>query len=457
MNKKILLIILLATAFLIPGWRNAFCQGKIKALAWIPRELGITTETTAGTKKLFSQLTEEAFAPERVLSPLQEFKSSKGQVPEIKKRIAGTFDRVSVFTEEEKEIMKAGKYSISEGGDIAAVPLAKAFYLEQYSAQIMEELKKSFTLTPEQEKRFQEHQSRLQHFVADMEQGWAGRLGETTFKNFYVQSHFLNKEFRLNMLSEQSQEIVALLQSQKGDKGFFLISPEESEKFVHFSLQEQKRYAMFKYKEATSEVFAYFRKGPNNMSDWQFKQFYAWRHRAEYFKNLCWALQNATAPRTTIGIRFARPIPLSFGPFAGSRFLSDAQRIGKLQYYADHPFADVGKNLEVLAELKQQRELYNRYAFAQAFNVPYEKVPSMSENYFSSIKQVHAMFGEDAVNKIGGHDTENVIKELSAQIHFFNQEKANFVPKDESDFVEYYKLSQAKITYSVLLNDFLKR
>ena len=471
MNKKIFIGVL-SCLFLLPGWVITLAQGGsvgkavIKASAWIPKRANIVTKVTDAVKqKSFEKLLEEALDSPSKLVPLDNFQGSPEQVANISTRISHTFGYSKLFSAEEKEVLREGTLKrFSQGGDGAFLPLAKALYLEGLDAQIMAELEKQVNLSPTERKAYMGRKLKLQSFVADMENGWGGRLSETSFRGvndpskylvdgFPLQNPVRGGAFYLNTLKDNSSEIDRLLNHGGINKGFFLLNKGENTYFASLPLAEQRKFAQFQYQQAAENVFYYYKKGFLNMTANDFKQFYAWRYRAEYFRNLAGVLETEIYPRSTISLGFEEPLN---SPFAQLRLLTPAQRIGKLQFNIDR-MADSETKQLLSTELARQEALYGRHAFSQAFGVPYNQVPDLrSYHYDEGLAQIDSMFGQRKKDGkwwsdvIRGFETSYGLEKHNDVLRKIDNAQQAFAPKLKEDFMQYYKWSHEKEVYGSL-------
>ena len=466
MNKK--LLVLLIGLFLLPV--KASCDGWTEALTWIVKRAGVTSASNQSTKILFSDLAKSSLLSTRELVPLTHTLGANMAVDNVKNRITHDFIKSNLYTKQEKEVLKVvppfnqsrGDRLMSIDGDVAIVPIARALYLEQFSAQVMSELSRRVELTPDDLVAFHLHQEKLQNFIEDMERNWSGRLGQTTFQNSVeIYSSQMGGRVALDIMRGDNGRITNLLEAGGGDKASFLLAKAEGKEFAALTLEEQKNYARRKYHESAEVVLFFLRKGPENMTNGEFKQFYIWRSRAEYFRNLSLMLDQAEAPLNSIIIRMKRPAKVP-GMKAGNsldklELLDDAQRLGQLQFFADLAQPLSKEYIEISTELAHQKGLYETYAFGKTFGIPYERVPYLGEGEFSSSKQIEMMFGTKTMEKIENMSPKDKVKSLISVIGKITDRQAQLRKSVNADFAEYYRLSREKETYQNLLKIFRKQ
>ncbi|MBO7190687.1 MAG: hypothetical protein J6V32_01065 [Elusimicrobiaceae bacterium] len=471
MNKKFFIVVL-SGLFLLPGWNIVLAQGGaagkalVKASSWIPKRANIVTEITDAVKqKSFEKLLGEALDSPSKLVPLENFQGSPEQVGNITNRIAHTFGYSKLFSAEEKKLLREGNaQKFSEGGDKALLPLAKALYLEGLDAQIMAELGKQITFSEAEMKAYIDRKLKLQRFIADMENGWGSLLSQTSFRGadnpsryivngFLLQNPVRGGSFHLDMVKDRAAEIDRLLSKGGINKGFFLLNKQENAYFASLSLADQRKFAQIKYQQAAESVFYYYRKGFLNMTANDFRQFYAWRNRAEYFRNLSKVLETETFPRSTISLGFEEA-PNS--PFAQLRLLPPAQRMGRLQFDIDR-MVDSEAKQTLVTELARQKSLYERHAFSQTFGVPYHQVPDLNGRHYDEfLTQIKFMFGKRKSDGklwsdvIRGFETSYGLEKHNDVLRKITNAQQAFAPKLKEDFMQYYKWSYEKGVYGSL-------
>lgn len=160
-----------------------------------------------------------------------------------------------------------------------------------------------------------------------------------------------------------------------GQPPSFILTSHELKEFPTLSLEQQRQFAQSGLEAAQQQLVQFLCLDPTKISAAQFTAFYRSKCQWYYFFQLTKVLQTATEPRKTAIVRVYKPLNIDFLPDP-QLLLTDAQRLGKLQFYLDFYTQDQA-NLQraELLQAEQLRQGINRpYAKAEALDIPYEKV-----------------------------------------------------------------------------------
>lgn len=155
----------------------------------------------------------------------------------------------------------------------------------------------------------------------------------------------------------------------------FILTRAELVEFPQLSLEQQRQYAWQVTTQSYQQILLWLQKDPGTLSSVQFEEFYRLKCRWYYFTQLTKVLRNATLPRASAVIRLRKTLPIDFLPEADQP-LTDAQRLGKVQFYLDYYTQDVPvpQRAEVLAKAKDHQRSNDCYAQAEVLHIPYEKL-----------------------------------------------------------------------------------
>lgn len=181
-----------------------------------------------------------------------------------------------------------------------------------------------------------------------------------------IHSYVFSKEDILNLLADPSQPPA------------YVLARRELEAFPQMTLEEQQNFVRQTLAQNLENLSELLTAGPDKLTTAQYTTYYLLKLRRQYFTLLERVINAAQKPRNTIIIRVKKQIPLPFLPHNESR-LTDAQRLGKLYFYADsmRQRGEAGPTepfIALQAEIARQEKLYQPYAQAEAFNIPYEAV-----------------------------------------------------------------------------------
>lgn len=271
------------------------------------------------------------------------------------------------------------------------------------------------------EKAFGRHQELLQHTLAEVEQFAREEIA---------------KQFNSSLFS--TEEINHLLADPSQPQAFIL-SRKEIETFPTLSLEEQKTFAQNAWQNAVRMQTQLLATNPQTLTTQRFSDYYYLKLRRSYFSLLANVLERASVPRRTIIIRVKKRLPFDFLPEANLP-LTDAQRLGKLYFYTEH-FQMRGpegleKSVALKAEAERQRQLYEPYALAEAFGVPYENALKRG------LPPTDILFGAEEAARLRMLTSRQAVDELPEKISALQTAQRQAHPKDEPlDFyVHYFRL-----------------
>ena len=237
------------------------------------------------------------------------------------------------------------------------------------------------------------------------------------------------------------EEIKHLLQTSQPPS--FILIRQEVEKFPHWSLEYQRFYAQHVVDSIQKNLKKIIEVDPQTLSEAKFEEYYLLKCRLFYFKQLTQVLNDATQPRNTIIIRQYRKLSLNFLPEPNQR-LTDAQRLGKIQFYLDYYQYDVPNKsyTDILnQEVLLQRNSYV-YAMAEALNIPYENVLGgkiLPAAKVLDAQTIHVLENTPAPEKANQAILE--MQKLSDEMALFRAQHPN---PTVQDYVTYYRLFTQK-------------
>lgn len=272
------------------------------------------------------------------------------------------------------------------------------------------------------EHAFSRHQELLQNTLAEVE----------NFGHEQITSRFSN-----TILTQEEQERIL---KDPAQPPAFIVSHREIERFPTLSLAEQQLFAQKALQDASRNLADILRQNPQEIPTHVYSNYYYYKLRQRYFSMLCKVMERAQAPRQTIIIRVRKKISLSFLP-ESEQLLTDAQRLGKLYFHQGLMQANTqSATTDLVAlqtEIARQTELYNPYALAEAFGIPYEKLLSQ-RNYLANI-----YFAEEEAAYINTLTSYQALEELPAKItHVQTQQNSLLAAKTLSldGYVHYFRL-----------------
>ena len=246
--------------------------------------------------------------------------------------------------------------------------------------------------------------------------------------------------FAYSWLSKE--HVQALLKSTAQPPSFILFS-KEINVFPTLSLPEQKAYARDEIISAQQTLLRLLQTPPQLLQTSDFGLYYRAKLRLRYFSLVSQTLRQAESPRNTLIIRIYEQIPLDFLPESNA-LLTDAQRLGKLYFYKDKAIFPEQQVL-LLAEISRQQSLYEYYAYAEAFQRPYEDL----------LKTLRAptsvVFENDPL--LTNWSAARVYQQIPVLIAELDRQMAQLRSTDhptKSDFINYFRLHIRKAFYQSL-------
>lgn len=274
------------------------------------------------------------------------------------------------------------------------------------------------------------------------------------FKNAYAE---LENFYLPSLVSRFShlfpKEQVKLLLLDPSQPSIFILNKGEIDKFPTLSLEEQKAYAQSIIQTLTPKMQKILKTPVELLPEEEFQNYYFQKLRLKYFSLLLQALEKATAPRKTIIIRVRKTPGISFLK-EGQTFMTDAQRLGFLHFYHDKFQTSLSGGtapdrelLEIKTVLAQQEKLYNHFAVAEAFNLPYETVFARGTSW----SPLYIPNGTKWEEYISTTDISLQVKPLIADIR--NQLLVMLAqePTDLNFYARYFRLKHQLSVYETLL------
>lgn len=242
---------------------------------------------------------------------------------------------------------------------------------------------------------FARHQQLLKHTLAEVEAFSREEIAAQ------IQRSVFSAEELQRLLKDPSQPAA------------FVLTAWEVKQFPALSLEQQRAFALNAGQNATSRMLELLRQNPQTIPTRHFSEYYYLKLRRRYFSLLYKALTHAQTPRKTLIVRVHKTIPLAFLPQPNIP-LTDAQRLGKLHYHlgllqanGHHSAADL---VALKTEIARQTELYQPYALAEAFGLPYEQVLARS------VYGADLYFSEQEAQNIMALSWQQTLDELPAKI-----------------------------------------
>lgn len=305
-----------------------------------------------GTAQSWKDLTKNAFSAQKIavhplskpLSGLTTGYAVKTTVPNwLKYRLSHS----NTFCRMEKEILDI------HPGNICAVSGKLSYFWDRdalLSANASSGEMNANALT--------RHQELLQNTLAEVEAFGKEEIGKIFHSSIF------------------SKEDIAQLLADPDQPPAFALYLQEIRTFPTLTLSAQQDFARRALEANTQALENLLSQSPEELSTAQYADYYRLKLRQRYFRLLWRTLENANAPRQTLIIRVRKQIELSFLP-GNDAWLTDAERLGKLYFYAAqiqaHTPQGVNEQLVALkSEIARQEKIYEVYAKAEAFNIPYE-------------------------------------------------------------------------------------
>ncbi len=237
------------------------------------------------------------------------------------------------------------------------------------------------------------------------------------------------------------QEELARLLKDPSQPAAFVLTRREVEQFPALSLTEQQSFAQNTWRQTTLRMAELLSQNPQVITTQNYAEYYYLKLRQRYFATLCQVLARAQTPRKTIIVRVHKKIALDFLP-DNAAALTDAQRLGKLHFDLGLLQANAKSAMPELvalkAEIARQTELYQPYAVAEAFGLPYEQVLK------HSVYHANIYFNEEeaqAINLLTSQQTVNELPGKIARIQAKRQELLAGKTLSPEGYVHYYRLT----------------
>lgn len=288
------------------------------------------------------------------------------------------------------------------------------------------------------EDAFLRHQDRLQSVLTELE-------------DFYIihdaQMGSLSKEWQGSpFLDDQIQ----LLRETPKQPQFHVLNAREVEIFPTLTHEEQVAFTTQLIEKQQSIINHFLNTPLEKILPGHASSYYRARIRQKYFKTLLSVLERKPVQRNSIIMRVPEKINIDFLPYA-KKSMTDAQRLGYLYFHNDAvaesiassqaPAVVTGMQPILQEELLRHIRVYNPYAMAQAFDIPYEKALSLRD-----YDRKKLFFNEDFIAYIDNSSSKELAETLPQHIEKVQQELAalrHTTPNPENlDFyVNYYRLS----------------
>lgn len=265
---------------------------------------------------------------------------------------------------------------------------------------------------------FLRHQDLLQNTLAETEAYWK--------EEFFSQlgSSMLPREEMLKLIGDFTQPPA------------YILKQDEINQFTGLTLQEQRSFVRRELQHSTNYLSGLLAQNPQEIPTRDYALYYYHKLRVRYFALLERFLSSAQMPRHTLIIRVKTSLPLPFLPQSGE-LLTDAQRLGKLYFYAERLKASAPNTQTVAlqAEIARQEKLYSLYAEAETFHIPYETVLRRPRTIYD-----YAL-GTAEAERLNTLSYKQLAEELPERIQQVQTQKRLITASSNQDFyIEYYRL-----------------
>ncbi len=338
-----------------------------------------------------------------------------------------------VFSRMEKEILLQKKAS-------EKAVLGKLSYFHDRDAQLFNALSLQRTSAQANEPAFWRHQNLLADTLAELESFFRTSLPE----------HLTTSLF--------SQERIKQLLADPVQPPAFVLGINEINFFASLSsLEQQRAWTQEAIRQTSADLNALLAKDPQTLKNFEFERFYLQKLRLEYFKTLQKVLSHATRARNSLIIRRKRVLKLDLP--GAEQPMTDAQRMGFLHYHLHKSAARIDltqkgdpavQNYLNLQHLTRQLSpVYEIYAEAEAFGVPYEQTIRHGSLWPDIILGPEK--GKELRHKMGNVPLE---AELSGYIEKLKSQMALMqaqTPDGLDFYVRYYRLERTKSLYDTYI------
>ena len=290
-----------------------------------------------------------------------------------------------------------------------------------------------------EEAAFWRHQNILSNTLAELETFYQGELPEAFSSGLF------------------SKEQVARLLQDPVQPPAFVLYPKEIEHFAALhTLAEQKAWAQQTLSRIRADLNTLLGKDPTRLQNNEFERYYVQKLRLIYFTTLQEVLAGAKEKRPSLIMRRKRALKANLP--GDDCPMTDAQRLGFWRYHLDklasaQPLlSQSGDHFAQYTQLKsllsRLAPVYEPYAVAEAFSVPYEQSLRLGTLWPDII--VGPQEGLQ-LRKMTAQESE---RQLPAKIRALNQQLADLrtqTPEDLSFYTRYYRLEKQKALYESFL------
>ncbi len=237
----------------------------------------------------------------------------------------------------------------------------------------------------------------------------------------------------------------------------FILNTSEIDTFASLNTLDQQRVWLEETLSYTKkDLAALLNKQPGSLKNYEFERYYLQKLRLVYFQTLQKILEKATDRRLSLIYRRKRSLNLDLP--GAKQPMTDAQRLGFLRYHlARQNIAQINfdqpaqnsfqKYTEIKVLLSQLAPIYEPYATAEAFGVPYEKAlrlgPSAPE----------IILGEEEGAKLRQYFEKGDASKWQQQLLTLEKQLNRLLNQDPDGvdfYTRYYRLEREKTLYSTL-------
>lgn len=291
------------------------------------------------------------------------------------------------------------------------------------------------------ESAFWRHQNTLTNTLAELED----------FYQDILPSRFTNTLF-------SPEDIKSLLADPIQPPAFVLSVREISQFAALNTLEQQRSWTDQMLHQTNADLNSLLAKQPTALKGFEFERYYIQKLRLDYFKTLQEVLSKSTDKRRSLIIRRKRVLKIELP--GAQQPMTDAQRLGFLRYHLDKLTAqnmditlpknsNLQKYLEIKALLGRLAPIYETYATAEAFAVPYEDVLRQGTLWPDII--VGKQTGLNLHQLLGKKPLKPLLAPRIFQLEQQLQAMRNQQPDGLDFYIRYYRLDREKALYNTFL------
>ena len=286
---------------------------------------------------------------------------------------------------------------------------------------------------------FEEHQRKLAELASTLENGLVSKT-QVSLDFRAEKDHEDFVSLLQKMPSGFIREDIARLVQSAGQPLFPVMGRKEIQQFAALdTIEAQRQWVAQSIDAVKSNQQALLSRDLTAFTDSEYRLYYMQNLRLKYLQGMQGILTKAQTPRKSLiyrrRMRLKENLPL----------MTDAERLGYLQYHLDTFTGSAAEREALENSLKQQKDLYQAYAVAEALDLPYERV--LDKGYMSP-------------ELLGAQEGENIRQAadlptlLAPKIEALDQQLAamrEFEPEETSFLRQYYRLTIQRNIYQAEL------